>query len=131
MPNGASSLFVPALIGNLGTSAMQALSAGYFGVASERSGDESVCASTLASAGYRHRAGSSEDSAIPSDKNYNRAVVKSDWAPCSAAIRIFYREGRADMQREFRADIEFSSDWRAVWEACKNVPNGCGVEGRF
>ena len=111
---------------------MRAVSAGSFGVASERSGDVSVCASTLAGAGNRQRSGSSEDSAIPSDYNYNGAVVRNLKVPRSAAIRIFYREGRAGMQREFRAKIEFSSDiWRDLWEACKNVPNGRGVARRF
>ena len=43
--------------------AMRAVSADNFGVASERSGDVSVCASTLAGAGNRQRSGSSEDSA--------------------------------------------------------------------
>ena len=111
---------------------MQALSAEWIGVASERSGDESVCASTLASAGNRLRAGSSEDSAIPSDNNYNEAVSKSDRAPCSAAIRIFYREGSASVQAEFRLEVEFNRDTLSkFWAACKNVPDGCGAARRF
>ena len=110
---------------------MQALSAVSFGVASELSGDDSVCASTLDSAGNRPRSGSSEDSAIPSDKAYKRAVSRSVGTPCSAAIRIYYSEGGAGMQHEFRAEIEVSSDWRMILAACKNVPNGCGAGRRF
>lgn len=42
---------------------LPALTAGFVGVSSERSGDDSVCASALAVVWNRPRAGSSEDSA--------------------------------------------------------------------
>src|SRR5687768_13334797 len=106
--------------------ALPALSAGYSGVASEWSGNESVCESALARAGNRQRSGFPEDSAVPSGDN--KAVRQVRKAPCSAAVRIYYKEGTADMQREFRAEIEVNMDvLNEMWRACKNVPNGCGA----
>ena len=97
-------------------------------MASEQSGANSVCSGTWVDAGKRLGAGSSEGSACPSKRAYNGAVVQSLRAPCSAAGRIFYKDGRPGMQREFRAEVEVNFDgWRAVREACKNVPNGRGA----
>ena len=111
--------------------AMPALSVEYFGVTSERSGDVAVCVSTRRVAGFRLNAEAREDKAILSGNNNNKAAVQSNRAPCSAAIRIFYREGSADMQDEFRAEVEISGNWRGIWGACKNVPSGHGAAWRF
>ena len=97
-------------------------------MASELSGANSVCSGTWVDAGKRHGAGSSEGSANPSKRAYSRAVVQSLRAPCSAAVRIFYKDGRPGMHREFRAEVEVNFDsWRVIRDACKNVPNGHGA----
>ena len=101
---------------------MFALSAGDFGVASERSGYESVCESALALAGNRTRAGFSEGSAVPSDDK--EAVDHVRKAPRSAAVRNYYKEGKAGMQDKFSAELQISICIAgAIWLACKNVPS--------